>query len=143
VSNRLFDKTLLDYINVTTESQWSQIDLTQARYFSTASLDAALKELEDQMGRKTPLYVTHDTHRCALGDWVGEVTLAELQRRMNALETQYEALAASDPSWAIVRHQFARSNDLTYLGVYLYGLGIADGLYVEKSNSADQNQNGS
>ena len=136
MSNELFTETLLDYINKTTARQWSAIDATRHHHFSTPSLEMALHEIEDQLGRVTPKPYPHTTHIAALGDWIGDITLEQLQQRMNTLVTRYAALPVTDPSWVYVKRVVGSSNDITFLGVYLYGLGIADGLYDEKSSSA-------
>lgn len=135
MSNELFTETLLGYINKTTARQWSAVEATRHHHFSTPSLDAALTEIEDQLGRTVAKQYPHTTHVAALGEWIGDVTLAQLQKRVNDLVTRFANLALTDPSWVHVKHAAGSSNDLTFLGVYLYGLGIADGLYDEESGS--------
>lgn len=137
MSDQLFPDTLLDYINKTTDTQWSRIDPAYKHYFASASLDAALSELEQQLQSKTLIKSDHATHQSTVKDWIGAVTLTELQKRVADIVTQLNALGADNPSASYVIYIAPRSmGDLNFLGVYLYGLGIPDGLYDEKSSSS-------
>ena len=137
MSDQLFPDTLLDYVNKTTEAQWSRIDPTYKHYFASASLDAALSELEQQLQSKILVKADHTTHQATVKDWIGDVTLAALQKRIANIVTELNNLGADNPSASYVMYIAPRSSgDLTFLGVYLYGLGIPDGLYDEKSGSA-------
>lgn len=134
--DQLFSPTVTDYLGRTTEVQWGKIDKGYSHYFSTPSLAALLSDMENQVGVKEQ--PTINTQRKTLGEWIGNVTLADLTKRVTALNSKYLALAAVDPvgAWAFSIAVQKRSGDLTFLGVYLYGLGTADGLYDQDANPA-------
>ncbi len=134
-SDGLFTDSLLSYIRTTTDTQWEKIDRNKTHYFSTSSLDALLTDMEAQIGVHPPLSPQLVTHVSSLGSWIGDVTLAQLKSRVEALESEHTRLATSTSptnimnAWSLGVSIQQRSNDLTYLGVYLYGIGVSDGLY--------------
>lgn len=138
MSDQLFDDNLLEYITRTTDKQWNAMDLQYQHYFSTPSLDGALSDLEAQWGATTPTQPVRDTTQMTLKAWIGDVTLASLQQRIARMNTQYQQLRASSratdaiSAWTFTLAVRNRCNDLAFLGVYLYGFGIADGLYDQK-----------
>ena len=130
-SDGLFTETLLSYVRTTTDANWEKIDRNKTHYFSTASLDALLTDMEAQIGVHPPMQPRLVTHVSTLGDWIGDVTLAQLKSRVEALVSEHTRLltSATHPNvmnaWSLGVSLQQRSNDLIYLGVYLFGIGVS------------------
>lgn len=134
--NQLFSPTLTTYLGRTTETQWDKIDMAYSHYFSTPSLDALLTDMQQQVSVAMLPYIV--TTRLTLGEWIGGVTYSDFTQRVTALNDKYLSLLAANPvdAWRFSTAVQKRSGDLTFLGVYLYGLGATDGLYDEDANSS-------
>lgn len=134
-SDNLFSQSLLRSIELTGDAQWEKLRKDKTHYFATPSLDALLTDMENQVGVHPPTSPVINTHEDELGNWIGSVTLADLKRRIAALVSRHGELANSNEpndacaAWSLNVAVSKRSNDLIYLGVRLYGVGVTDGLY--------------
>lgn len=134
-SNTLFTEQLLRTLAVVSDAQWGKLHLDKTHYFATPSLDALLTDMENQVGVHPPVSPVINTHEDTLGNWIGSVTLADVKRRVQALIDRHQQLVdSSEPNdacaaWALQVAITQRHNDLIYLGVRLYGVGVTDGLY--------------
>lgn len=131
MSNTLVPENLSRYFTKATDTSWGALPLNQTYYFVSSSLDTYLSELELMATKPDNQPATHAS-LAVLKDWIGDVTLTELQSRLNTLETNYAELQVTRPE-AAIRQTVATSvrlADLQNLGVRLYGSGIELGLYL-------------
>nr|UVX43109.1 MAG: hypothetical protein [Bacteriophage sp.] len=131
MSNTLVPESLSQYFIKATPTSWGALPLNQTYYFVSSSLDAYLTELE-LMATEPNNHPTTHASMVVLKDWIGDVTLSELQNRLTTLETNYAELQVTRPE-AAIRQTVATSMrlaDLQNLGVRLYGSGTELGLYL-------------
>lgn len=131
MTEKLFSGQMTEYVNTTTEAQWGRIDPKvefYTRHDSLADNLAVLEILENNPNQPVPI---NQPKAVKLAEWVGTTTLDELKTRLNRLDTNYDARYLNNPIAATqqITASAGQVNDLMYLGVYLYGLGSADGLY--------------
>lgn len=131
MSNTLVPESLSRYINQATDASWIRLPLNQNMYFVSTSLESYLAELELMATKPDNQPNTH-AKLTVLQDWIGDVTLSDLQSRIATLESNYAELQVNRPE-AAIRQTVATSMrlaDLQNLGVRLYGSGIELGLYL-------------
>lgn len=135
MSESLFSGNILTYITTTTDTQWQHASSSGQRYFEHPTLSSLLDDLDAIAAGQVS--VLSRPVLVSWTDWLQDVTLQQLQTRVVALNTQYGTLYSVNPLAATRQATVTQSrvNDLTQLGVYLYGLGASDGLYGDDGQS--------